>query len=1011
MIPLNTRSHYSLMWGTADVKSLCSRARAFGYTHLALTDTDNLYGMWPFIKACRHQGLIPILGAEVTDPADGHRAVCLVKDRTGYSHLTRLISQRHQDKNFSLKNDLPPLSKGLIVLTKHADLLWFWHENNVDLAVNLARSPLSQKHPLRAAAERLGIPLVATPGSFFLSAKDAKIHCMLRAIDKNTCLSRLTAQDIAPDTAFLERPECYEHRFNMLPNAVKNSVVLADKITFQGPDFGIVMPPLDKQNLIDEKNPVNDAARRLYEKTLEGAKKRYGKSLPGPVINRIDHEMAIIRQKNFCEYFLVVEKIVQRASRICGRGSGAASIVAYCLGITNVCPIKYNLYFERFLNPDRSDPPDIDIDFAWDERDDILNWVLSRFKGHAALVSSHILFQPRMAVREVARVFGLPDTEIAKVSKRLPWFWKQDEASQELLDRIRKRPEFRFMDFPQPWPEIMTYAQALIGTPRYLSVHPGGVVITPGPINTYVPVETAPKGVPVIQWEKDGAETAGLVKIDLLGNRSLGVIRDTIGSIKAASGRFDDFSGQDPEDDFETQQNVAQGNTMGCFYIESPAMRLLQKKSKVGDFNHVVIHSSIIRPAANEFIQEYVKRLHTGVWKAIHPLLESVLDETYGIMVFQEDVSKVAVKMAGFSHAQADGLRKIMSKKDKEQELADYYLKFKNGARSKGVCIQDIESVWKMITSFSGYSFCKPHSASYARVSFQAAYLKTHYPAEFMAAVISNQGGFYSTFAYVSEARRLNVKILNPDVNTSQFHWTGKNLELRVGFLSVKTLSAKTIDRVLAQRKTRPFSTPIDFFNRVRPREDEVRALVHSGSLDSINPGSGRAALLWIYKAWQASGKNRDVSPSLFDLPLADAGMPDLPADEPIEKFRREFGVLGFLCACHPMLLYKDVLARYNTVKAAALPGCLNRRAAFAGWLITGKMVRTRHGDPMKFLTFEDETGIVETIFFPKPYALFCHMLDYGRPYLLYGIPESNWGAVTFTVDKVCPVPFRLPAG
>ena len=1000
MIPLNTRSHYSFMWGTASIKDLCAKAKTYGYQSLALTDTDNLCGMWSFIKECRLQGLKPVIGAEITDPHTlSHRAVCLVKNSRGYSNLTRLITCRHRDTKFSLKTFLPGFSKGLVVLTGNYDLLPFWHENHVDLGVNLVRHPLSQQHPLCVTARKLGIPLVATPGSFFLNRKDVKIHYMLRAIDHNICLSRLTSKDAAPENAFFGSPEMYKEKFNILPEAIHNSFVLAEKLEFQAPDSDIVMPPW-------KENTNLSADQLLYEKTMRGARKRYGLSLSGRVIKRIDHELAIIAQKNFCEYFLVVEKIVKKASRICGRGSGAASIVAYCLGITNVCPIKYNLYFERFLNPDREDPPDIDIDFAWDERDAVLNWVLQEFKDHAAMVSSHILFQPRMAVREVAKVFGLPEAEISKVSKRLPWFWKLDVAREDLLHRIQQRPEFKFMDFPEPWPEIMEYARRITGTPRYLSVHPGGVIITPDPIDTYVPIETAPKGVPIIQWEKDSAEDAGLVKIDLLGNRSLGVIRDTVKSISKSSGKFDDFKLQDPEDDYDTQQNVAQGNTMGCFYIESPAMRLLQKKSRIGDFEHVVIHSSIIRPAANEFIQKYLKRLHTGIWKPIHPLLEDVLSETYGIMVYQEDVSKVAVKMAGFTHAQGDGLRKIMSKKDKKLKLQDYYSMFKTGALKKGVSSEDIELVWNMITSFSGYSFCKPHSASYARVSFQAAYLKTHYPAQFMAAVISNQGGFYSTFAYVSEARRLNVKIFNPDINRSDIQWSGHNFELRVGLMAIRDLSRKTMKTIIKERKKNQFSSLEDFFTRVKPGENEIRSLVHSGSLDSLDKKNSRAVILWVFAIWKKQNRKREQKPSLFsslkqDHACSPSLIPDLPQDNRIENLRREFHVLGFLCSCHPIVLYKEIIQSHNTVKAKYLPKFTGRSILFAGWLITGKVVRTKKGDPMKFLTFEDETGIIETIFFPKPYALFCHMLDYGKPYLLYGKIDSDWGAVTLVVDEI----------
>jgi DNA-directed DNA polymerase III PolC len=1003
VIALNTRSHYSFMWGTTSIKNLCSRAKALGYQKIALTDTDNLCGMWQFIQACSHQGLTPVIGAQITDPHTRHRAVCLVKNTEGYSHLTRLITQRHQDKNFSLRTTLPGLSKGLLVLTRNHDLLPFWQENHVDLAADLMQNPLSQHHPLCTTARKLAIPMVATPGNFFLKEEDIKIHCMLRAIDKRTGLSRLTHKDLAQDNAFMDSPQACKEKFAIFPHAIKNNFALEEKLEFQGPDFGIVMPPFKEATGL----PSDQV---LYERTLQGAKLRYGEPLPDNVMGRIHHEIEIIRQKKFCEYFLVVQRIVKKASRICGRGSGAASIIAYCLGITNVCPIKYNLYFERFLNLERTDPPDIDIDFAWDERDDILNWVLNEFKGHAAMVSSHILFQPRMAVREVARVFGLPEAEINKVSRRLPWFWRLNEAKQDLLHRIRHRPEFAHLDFPRPWPEIMGYAQAIIGTPRNLSVHPGGIVITPKPIDTYVPVETAPKGVPIIQWDKEGAKAAGLVKIDLLGNRSLGVIRDSIESIRLTTGKFDDFNTSDPEEDDKTRHTVAQGNTMGCFYIESPAMRLLQKKTRTGDFNHVVIHSSIIRPAANEFIQEYIKRLHTRTWKPIHPILEDVLNESFGIMVFQEDVSKVAVKMAGFTHAQADGLRKVISKKDKEAELADYYNRFEKGCLLNKVCPKDIQRIWNMITSFSGYSFCKPHSASYARVSFQAAYLKTHYPAEFMAAVISNQGGFYSTFAYVSEARRLNVKILNPDINQSQIQWKGHNFKLRVGFLSIKGLCANTIKTIILEQKKSPFTNLDNFLARVNPREDDTRALIHSGSLDSLDTRHNRAGLLWAFESWKKQKKSIDHSPCLFDGNSFGHGrpvtaVPDLPEENPIERLRKEFWVLGFLCACHPIVLFKQIIHQHNTVKANHLQEFVGKRIMFAGWLITGKVIKTRQGDPMKFLSFEDETGMVETVFFPKSYAAFCHMLNYGKPYLLYGKVESNWGAITLNVEKTRSIP------
>ncbi|MGD9061098.1 MAG: DNA polymerase III subunit alpha, partial [Desulfobacterales bacterium] len=631
----------------------------------------------------------------------------------------------------------------------------------------------------------------------------------------------------------------------------------------------------------------------------------------------------------------------------------------------------------------------------------VLDSVLAQYPGHAAMVSSHVLFQPRMAVREVAKVFGLTDAEIGRVSKRLPQFWRVKESNPQFLDELQRRPEAKALAFPPPWPDILQFAQRLIGTPRYMSVHPGGVVITPRPIEEYVPVERAPKGVPIIQWEKDATEDAGLVKIDLLGNRSLGVIRDALANLRDNGTAFDELRWE-PEDDFATQEALAQGRTMGCFYIESPAMRLLQQKSKVGDFEHLVIHSSIIRPAANEFIQEYIRRLHGGHWDPIHPFLAEVLAETFGIMVYQEDVSRAAVVLAGFSHTEADTLRKVLTKKDRAYQLQDFQQRFYSGAQQRGVPTGKAAEIWDMMMSFNGYSFCKPHSASYARVSFQAAYLKVHHPAEFMAAVISNQGGFYGTFAYVSEARRMGLTVLPPDINFSQIHWTGQADTLRVGLQSVKGLGSDTQARVVAQRHRQPFKRLGDFLQRVRPAEDEARSLINCGALDALNPGGHRAALLWELACWLKSKRPRASAPSLFDnaKPDTDCPLPTLPAEDERERLRREFSVLGFLCDRHPMELFADRLQGRRTVKAVDLPRRIGRRITLAGWLITGKVVSTKKGDPMEFLTFEDETGIVETTFFPDAYRRFCHIIDRQRPYLLTGKVEEDWGALTLTVEK-----------
>lgn len=988
MIPLAVHSHYSLMWGVHSPASICRRAASLGYKRLALTDTDNLYGLWPFLEACRRNGIIPIIGAVLTDPASDSRAVCLVQNKTGYQNLCRLVTGRHTDPSFRLAPFLSEHADGLFVLTAVPELLETLAAGGAHIAAALSRKPDSRGRRLRQLAAHLGLLSVAIPDSFYLYPSDAERHNVLRAIDNNTSLSRLEAADTVPDDAWLAGPDEYRKRFAVWPDAIEATGVVADTISFAGPGNRLVMPPWKGDQGRDAKTVLRDEAYR-------GACRRYGDDLPENVTDRLEHELNIIAAKGFSSYFLVVRDIVRLSPRICGRGSGAASLVAYCLGITNICPVTHNLYFERFLNPDREDPPDIDVDFAWDERDDVIDTVLKSFPDHAAMVCTHVLFQPRMAIREVANVFGLTGGEIGRITKRLPWFWRVRQATDDIRADIQALPETGRFDFCEPWPDILRMAGRIVGTPRHVSVHAGGVVITPEPIAHYVPVETAPKGVPMIQWDKDGAENGGLVKIDLLGNRSLAVIRDALSNMRSNGISFNDEQWV-PEADADTRQAVAEGRTMGCFYIESPATRLLQQKAGTGDFGHVVIHSSIIRPAANDAMHDYLERLHGAPWQPIHPLMADLLDETYGIMVYQEDVSKTAVALAGFSHADADGLRRILSKKDKVRKLDDYRERFARGAASRNVSKAQINAVWEMILSFSGYSFCKPHSASYARVSFQAAYLKTHYPAEFMAAVISNRGGYYSTFAYVSEARRMGMTILPPDVNQSDIQWKGHRRCIRTGLMAVGGLSANTMERIVVSRRKGAYQNISSFLERVSPAKDEARSLIHAGAFDAVHPGEGRAALLWEVLLMNKVAAE-ELEPHLFKR-MTGMEKPAFPPEPALKRLRREYGALGFLCSRHPLVLYAGMLRDRSIVKAVDMKRFIGRRIRMAGFLITGKRVRTKHGDPMEFVTFEDETGLVEAVFFPEAYRRFCAKLYHSGLFMLEGRVEEDFGACTLTV-------------
>jgi error-prone DNA polymerase len=751
---LHVHSHYSLMRGTEPIEALAQAARERGMDRFALTDTNALYGFVFYRQICEEWGLIPIAGAEVVEAerpsAAPARAVLLARGREGYRSLCHVLTARHLDPEFTLERAVRENSASLVLLSPQPSLLSALRET---LPVHAELVTGRGDRPLLAWARERGIPAVATNDVHFVHRARHRIHHTLRAIARNTTLDRVPREDLAePERAFLSATEM-ESRFPHAPDALENAARLGEECAVAWPMGRTVFPsyPLER----------GDAFEILCARCEAGILHRYGRDPDQEVRTRLDRELAIIREKGFSDYFLIVEAITARTPRICGRGSGAASIVAYLLGITHVDPVRHNLFFERFLSPIRKDPPDIDVDFAWDERDQIQLDVLAENGApiRAAMVANHVGFRARAAIHEIAKVYGLPESEIVNVTKRLQGHWGVEDP----IEGMGVRARFRDVDFEPPWPEILAQAEALDGHPRHLAVHSGGIVLVPGSLADHVPVEIAPKGVPIVQWEKDQVENFGLVKMDLLGNRSLAVIRDAIHAVERNTGIQIDERNWNPIDDPATQRLMAAGDTIGVFYAESPSMRQLQRKAGKGDFDHLVIHSSMIRPAANSYIQEYVRRLRGGAYDPLHPALRHTLDETYGIMCYQEDITKVAMELAGLSLAQAEGMRKALGQKRPLKPLREYMKEFYAGAASRGVTPEVIEKVWHMILSFSGYSFCKPHSASYALVSFRSGWLRAHHPAEFMAAVISNQGGYYDTFAYISESRRMGLAVRPPD--------------------------------------------------------------------------------------------------------------------------------------------------------------------------------------------------------------------------------------------------------
>jgi len=994
-VPLHVHSSFSPAWGLHHPRKLCLAARAMGISRMALTDRNGLYGIPHFIQCARDTGIAPIIGTEAV--TEDHRAVLLARDQAGYENLCRLLSDLHCRAGFDLPSAIARHRDGLCVLTDDAGTLKSLKRvSPQDLFVEL--SPGHQMHRALALARDMGLPPVATTRALLLDPEEHALHRVLRAIHLNTRLSRLTSSDTGGERDLLLAPARIADHFPHCPEALENTIVAADRCRTDWGCSGFIFPSFDGME--------NDRAyETLRQRAFKGARWRYGRITPR-IQERFDRELVLIRDKGFAHYFLVVEELAGRSERTCGRGSAAASLVAYCLGITHVDPMKHNLFFERFLNEGRLDPPDIDVDFPWDERDEILDFAFARYGSRrTAMVANQVSFRARGAVREVAKVFGIPADDIKAFTRRLSGFGRVAKTG----DRVHNHPLFSGERLDDKWRKIIAIASKLDGQLRHLSLHCGGLVIVPDEIRRYVPVQISAKGLPVIQWEKDQAEAAGLVKIDILGNRSLAVIRDAITAIRTSTGVEIDYAQMDPLDDSATRTLIREGRTMGCFYIESPATRQLLARmwgpgphagTVKGDlFEHLVMASSIIRPAANNYILQFVARMQGKPWQSLHPLLDEVLAETYGIAVYQEQITQMAMVLAGFTAFEGDQLRKVITKKHQHKKLEDYRTLFVKGAAQRGIDTKTISLCWEQILSFSGYSFCKPHSASYALVSCKAAWLKANYPAEFMAAVISNQGGFYSPFAYLSEARRMGIRVLPPDINESRCHYTGKDREIRIGFMQIQGLSTTGIEKLLRERERgNPYAHYQDFLKRVHLEFSDVRLLIRAGCFDIIEGIERRPSLQWeLLAAHRQKGAGETLS--LFDD--APVNIPEtIPYDEKT-VLNQEIDSLGMLTSRHPLALYEDVLSQVKTVPAVDIGRHVGQTITMAGWWVTGKPVSTKHGQPMEFVTFEDTTATFETTFFPRAYARFCRKLTRHRPYLLRGRVEEEFGVATLNVQWV----------
>jgi error-prone DNA polymerase len=986
-VHLNAHSHFSAMQGTASQQTLLTLARQYRMSHLALTETNGLWGFIRFVQHARAADIQPLAGTNLI--TDDHDLIVLAEDQAGYHNLCRAISRVHEDPIRSADQIFQGDTAGLFILAHQDHSLTELCEFIPDTHLFVELRPGIPEKEAGRLARKFRLEIVATGDVYFARPADQSTHSILRAIENNATLSELNAdQAKGPQHWFRSEKDMIALFPNSL-DAINNSQYLAERCKSDWHFINTIFPNLSLKD-------THRANRILRELVFAGAKKRYGGELTQKIRDRIERELKLITAKGFAPYFLIVHDIIRETKSTIGRGSAAASIVSYCLFITQVDPIKYNLLFERFIHPERENMPDIDVDFPWDERDDILD---SIFRKHSlkrtAMVATQVFLRPRSSIREVAKVYGLSNEEIKSITKRIGY----RRSRTRLLKWIKTDPRFANANLDDTLTDILSQSEKVIGAFRNPSVHPGGVIIVPDEIRKYVPVLKAPKGVQIVEWEKDQVEDSGLLKIDILGNRSLAVVRDTIKQVnlnyghRASSSRYLDYHQLQPVGDEKTTVLMKAGRTMGVFYIESPATRQLLAKAGVVDFEHVVIYSSIIRPAANRFTNIMLERIHGSPWTLQHPDLK-FLQESYGIMVYEEQVSLAARVMAGFGYAEAEALRKTMSRDSMQHIIPGWKKKFTSRARRRGYSDALIEDVWDMIASFVGYSFCKPHSASYAMLSFTCAYLKAHYPAEFLAAVISNQGGFYSTYAYLSEARRFGITILLPDINRSQREYRGRKDYIRMGFMSINGLQDNTVLAILDERKTGDFKSLQDFLTRVDLNFSDAMALVNAGCFAGLNPELS----------------HKEIAYQVARYCLSDGSM-DSPARAPVttplsrQEIRElEIKTFRFPVSSYPLEPYRSYL-RGRVKKASDIPRHVGQTIHLAGVYITRKETQTRRRDPMEFLTLEDETDIYECVLFPAAFREFGDLLHWETLFILRGKVEESFGVYTITIEKLASLP------
>ncbi len=1038
-VHLHVHSEYSLLDGACRVKELAKRAREEGMPAVAITDHGVLYGAIDFYEACQAEGVKPIIGCEIYITTDDYRKkgvknqtlyhfILLARNEEGYKNLMKLVTLSHIEGFYYKpridRKLLEKYSKGLIALSgciagdipslilagryEEAESLALYYQEifgkgNFYLEIQKNGMPQQDRvnKALVALSKRTGIPLVATNDVHYMNREDAFWHEILLCVQTNTNLADEKRLRFPTDEFYFKSYEEMKHSFKEVPEALRNTVVIAEKCELKM-EFGkLHLPKYD----VPEGYDLHGYLVYLCE---EGLRKKFGENPPSHVVDRMRYELGVIKQMGYSGYFLIVSDFINYARKVGipvgpGRGSAAGSLVSYLLGITNLNPLDYGLLFERFLNPERVSPPDIDVDFCDRRRDEVIEYVRRKYgEDKVANIITFGTMAARGAIRDVGRVLGMPYKEVDRIAKLVPFGPKVtiDDAlseSPELAKKVKEDPQIA---------KLIEVAKKIEGLPRHASQHAAGVIVAPAPLTEFTPLQRMSDGSIVTQYSMKPLEKLGLLKVDFLGLRTLTVISDAVENVKRSKGleiKLEEI----PLDDEKTYTLLQKADTMGVFQLESDGMRRLLERLKPSCFEDLIAVLALYRPGplGSGMVDDYIQRKH-GIAPITypHPLLKDILRETYGVILYQEQVMQIAAVLAGFSLGEADLLRRAMGKKEPET-MMKMREEFVRRAVDRGVSKADAEKIFDLMEYFAGYGFNKSHSAAYALLSYQTAYLKAHYPVEFMAALLSSKMDRVEEIAfYIREARRKGIKILPPDVNESDIGFKVTEDGIRFGLAAVKNVGESAISEIIrAREKKGKFESFQDFCRKVNLKvvnSRVIESLIKAGAFDSM-PGS-RAQKLKLLPSLLSAGEDES---SLFQRSMFEFSFPDVPEPSIDELLSWEEEVTGFYITCHPLDRWMDELLKYTTATSKRLPSIRAGRKVVVGGLITkvSKRKGSRSGS-IFIVSLEDLDGIMDVIFFGKLGEKEVELLNKGKVVLIEGEVDKSGDKVRLVGSKIVSI-------